>query len=73
LLLGFVKGSIRSSPNSQPPVKYDGRITTGLHTAAPQAMRIGIPPLLSVAVAKKWSKRRALEYREMFLLLLQII
>jgi hypothetical protein len=53
--------------------KIDGRITAGLHTAAPQAMRVGIPPLFSVAVNKKWSKPRALEYREMLPILLQIL
>jgi hypothetical protein len=51
--------------------KIDGRITAGLHTAAPQAMRMGIPPFFCVAVNKKWSKPRAPEYREMLLILLQ--
>ncbi|MPN20789.1 hypothetical protein SDC9_168168 [bioreactor metagenome] len=50
-------------PTRVPPVKCGGRITAGLHTAAPQAMRLVIPPLFSVAAAKKWSKRRALGYK----------
>ena len=49
----------------------DSHITAGLHTAAPQAMRMGIPPLFSVAGNKKWSMPRAQEYREMLLILLQ--
>ena len=58
-------------PTRNRPKKIDGRITAGLHTAAPQAMRMGIPPFVCVAVNKKWSKPRALEYREMLLILLQ--
>ena len=52
-------------------LKYDVRFTTGLHTAAPQALRMGIPPLFSVTGNKKWSMPRAQEYREMLLILLQ--